>query len=144
DVYGVDLTYGTSDETGISGWTFGGEWLTSRGDLNAQVDDMGTPLNFADDTLSVLHGNRSGYYVWGEHAFNKFHSAGLLYSEFEQAAAGAPSDSELVAYYTRNLTEFSRLRFGVSYADPEDGNDSTAFLVQFTNFFGSHAHGVNW
>ncbi|MFT5199933.1 MAG: hypothetical protein ACI87O_002607 [Planctomycetota bacterium] len=32
----------------------------------------------------------------------------------------------------------------MTQTDLDDGDDSTAFLVQFTNFFGSHAHGVNW
>ncbi|MEZ5974582.1 MAG: hypothetical protein R3E96_06995 [Planctomycetota bacterium] len=143
-MFGADLTYGWNDDTGLKGWTVGGEYLVFQGDIGAEVDDNGTPANFADDTLQVLDSNRSGYYLWAQHAWDQYHSAGLLYSEFEHAEAGSPKDSEIVAWYSRNLTEMSRLRFGVRYADSDESGDSTALLVQFTNFFGSHAHGVNW
>lgn len=143
-IFGVDLTYGTTSDSGTSGWTFGGEFLMYDGDIAAEVDDNGTPANFADDFLTVVDDDRSGFYVWADHKMSERNSLGVLYSEFEHTEAEAPSESEIVLYYSRNLTEFSRLRFGVSLNDPDEGDESTAFLVQFTNFFGSHAHGVNW
>ena len=50
---------------------------------------------------------------------------------------------ELDVYYTRHSTEFRRIRLGVTYADSEDADDWRVYL-QFTNFFGTHAHGLNW
>ncbi|MCP5021770.1 MAG: hypothetical protein GY930_08325 [bacterium] len=143
-VLGLDLTYGWSDDTGVKTWTVGGEYLAMIGDISAEVNDRGTPLNFADDTLDVLDDDRDGFYFWLDRGFDLNNSVGLLYSTFEHAEAGSPQQTEITAYYTRHLTEYSRLRFGVSMTDVDDGDDSTALLVQFTNFFGSHAHGVNW
>ncbi|MFT5288749.1 MAG: hypothetical protein ACI82F_000806 [Planctomycetota bacterium] len=143
-VLGLDLTYGWSDDTGVESWTIGGEYLRVDGDIGATVDDGGTPVNFADDSLQVLDSDRDGYYLWVDHGFDLNHSVGLLYSTFEHQELGAPEQSEITAYYTRQLTEYSRLRLGVTQTDLDDGDDFTAFTVQFTNFFGSHAHGVNW
>ncbi len=143
-VWGADLTYGWNDDSGLSGWTLGGEFLLFDGDLGGEVNDNGTPGIFADDTLDVLNDSRTGLYVWGERALNAEHSLGLLYSAAEHPEFGTPDETETVAYYSRNLSEFSRLRFGLRFAESDEDGDSTALLVQFTNFFGSHAHGVNW
>ncbi|MCA9000804.1 MAG: hypothetical protein KDB61_02690 [Planctomycetes bacterium] len=143
-VLGLDLTYGWGDDSGTRTWTLGGEYLSLSGDIGAEVDDAGTPGVFGDDTLEVLDASRNGYYLWVDRGLDTHNSMGLLYSTFEHAEVGAPKQSELTAYYTRNLTEYSRLRFGVTRTTLDDGNDSTALMVQFTNFFGSHAHGVNW
>ena len=144
NILGLDLTYGWTNESGNSGWTFGGEFLMFDGDIGAEVNDNGTPGNLADDFLDVLDDDRSGFYVWADHQMSERNSIGVLFSDFEHPEEGAPSESEIVAYYTRNLTELSRLRFGVSLNDSDEDGETTAFLVQYTNFFGSHAHGLNW
>ncbi|MDF1836804.1 MAG: hypothetical protein P1V35_02950 [Planctomycetota bacterium] len=143
-VLGLDLTYGWGDDTGTKTWTVGGEYLRLSGEIGAEVDDAGTPGVFGDDTLEVLDSDRDGFYLWVDRGFDQNNSVGVLYSAFEHAEDGAPEQSELTAYYSRNLTEYSRLRVGVTMTETDDGDDSTALMVQFTNFFGSHAHGVNW
>ncbi len=143
-VLGLDLTYGWGDDTGTKTWTVGGEYVRLSGDIGAEVNDGGTPLIFADDTLDLIDSDRDGFYLWLDRGVDLNNSVGLLYSTFEHAEVGAPEQSEFTAYYSRNLTEYSRLRVGVTMTELDDGDDSTALLVQFTNFFGSHAHGVNW
>lgn len=144
NVFGLDLTYGITDDTGLKGWTFGGEALLFDGDIGAEVDDAGTPADDSDDTLVVLDGDVFGYYAWIDRQFGRTNSAGVLYSAFEHPEEEKPEDSELTLYYTRNLSEFGRLRFAVTQYDSDEGGDATRLLVQYTNFMGAHAHGVNW
>jgi hypothetical protein len=136
-VYGVDLTYGLDSEDGLSGWTFGGEYLLQSGDLSAEADAGLTALEVLDDDVA-------GYYVWGERRFDVKQSAGVLFSSFEHPEAGAPGEDEVTAYYTRNMSEFARLRFAASQRWSDEDGDSTRLLVQLTTYFGPHAHGVNW
>lgn len=135
-VFGLDLTYGTDSEDGLSGWTFGSEFLANTGDLSAEDDGAGG--------LSVLDDERYGFYLWAERRLSQQNHVGLLYSQFEHAEDDAPTDTEITAYWSHYFSEFSRLRIGASHLDSEDGNDSTRVLVQLTAFFGPHAHGVNW
>ena len=143
-VLGVDLTYGVTDESGLKGWTVGGEALFFSGDIGSEVDDQGTPGDDSDDTLEILDDDVFGAYAWAERQFSKRDSIGVLYSMFEHPEADKPEDSELTLYYTRHLTEASRIRFALTQYDSDEGGDSTGFMIQFTNFFGPHAHGVNW
>lgn len=136
-VFGLDLTYGVDSDDGLSGWTFGSEFLANTGDLSGA-------LNAGSGAIDVLNDERFGYYLWGERRFDIRYSAGLLYSSFEHADEGSPRASEITGYVTKNFSEFSRLRFGVSHLDDEAGANSTRVLVQLTGFFGPHAHGVNW
>jgi hypothetical protein len=141
-VYGIDASFSWTDELGQRPWTFGAEYLVNDGDIGAELDDGGTPLVIADDSLVILDDDVSGYYLWADREWSERDSAGLLFSRFEHPEAGKPEDSELTLYYTRMLSERSRLRFAVSTLDSGDpGNDATAFVVQFTNFFGAHEHG---
>lgn len=134
--YGLDATYGFDSDDGLSGWTFGAEYLVATGELGAEFD-AGT------GAATVLDDTKSGYYVWAEHRADIQNTYGLLLSSFEHLED--PTDElQLTAYYTRYFSEFARLRFAVSHADIEDAEDSTRFLVQLTTFFGPHAHGVNW
>ena len=52
--------------------------------------------------------------------------------------------SELDFYVTHHFTELRRLRLGVTLADSDLDGDSTRVYLQFTNFFGNHAHALNW
>jgi len=61
---------------------------------------------------------------------------------FDLAEDPTEDASELDLYYTRHLTEFRRLRFGVTLGDGVEAD--TRAYIQFTNYFGSHAHGLNW
>lgn len=136
-VVGLDLTFGLDAEDGLSGWTFGGEYLVQTGDLSAEANGGLTALDVLDDDVA-------GFYVWGERRFDQRHAAGLLFSQFEHPEADAPEDLEVTAYYTRNMTEFARLRFALSQLDSDEDGDATRALVQLTTYFGPHAHGVNW
>lgn len=143
-VLGLDLTWGTSDETGLRGWTVGTEALLFTGDIGATVDDGGTPGDPTDDRFDVVDDDALGAYLWVERELDQTDSAGCLVSTFEHPDAGAPRDTEWTVYWSRSWTEFRRLRLALSYYDAEEGDDSTSLLVQFTNFLGPHAHGVNW
>jgi hypothetical protein len=136
-VYGLDLTYGIDSEDGLAGWTFGGELLVQSGDLSAEADTGLTELEVFDDDVA-------GFYVWGERRFDARQSAGVLFSSFEHPEPGAPSEDEVTAYTTRNMSEFARLRFAASQLWSDEDGDSTRLLVQLTTYFGPHAHGVNW
>jgi len=136
-VAGLDLTYGTTSDDGLSGWTFSGEYLVQDGDLGASPNGTVTALDVLNDSVT-------GFYAWGERRFDRTHTVGVLYSQFEHPEADAPLDREITGYYTRNLSEFARLRFALSQLDSEENGDSTRFVVQLTTYFGPHAHGVNW
>ena len=68
----------------------------------------------------------------------------LVASLFALEAAARPSAdaSEVDFYWTHHFTEFRRLRFGTTLGNGVE--DDARVYVQFTSFFGSHAHGVNW
>jgi hypothetical protein len=143
-VYGLDVTYGWTDDQGLRNWTLGGEFLLNGGDNGAAVDDQGTPGNPGDDTLSVLDDSVSGYYAFVDYGWNPYNSVGVQYSQAE-LADGADSDvQELDLYYTRHFSEFHRLRFAVTTADSDVDGDALRFAVQYTGFIGAHAHGLNW
>ncbi len=134
-VLGVDLTYGIDDADGIAGWTFGAEYLMQMGDLSAESD--GTALTVTDDDVA-------GYYAWAERRFDRVNSAGVLFSSFEHGEDAAPRQDELTLYYTRNLTEYARLRFVAAQVDSEEDGDTTRGLIQLTTWFGPHSHAVSW
>ncbi|MCP5024564.1 MAG: hypothetical protein GY930_22720 [bacterium] len=87
--------------------------------------------------------DRDGFYLWVDQGLGSNHNVGLLCSAFEHAEVDAPEQSEITAYYSRNLSEYSRLHCGNTQTNLDDGDNSTAFLVQFTNSFDNHAHGAN-
>jgi len=143
-VYGLDLTYAWVDDTGLKSWTGGGEFLLFDGDLGAELDDGGTPANAADDALDITRGSVSGAYIFADRAWNANESAGIQYSTIEEPRAGEPRAQEYDLYYTRQLSEYLRLRIGVGYTDREAGLDSTRVGIQLTGFIGPHGHGLNW
>lgn len=144
-VYGVDLTYGWQDDTGNRAWTLGGEFLVIDGDLDAELDDAGTPGDRSDDTISGIYDDHAdGLYLWTDYRWNPWNSTGLLWSHFEHRELGKPKDDEITLYWTHYLSEFSRLRLGVSALESDADDDEVAFVVQWTNFIGAHSHGVNW
>ncbi len=135
--FGLDATYGFDSDDGLSGWTFGAEYLLATGDLGAEFDDgAGTATPFDDE--------RGGYYGWMERRVDPQNTLGLLVSSFEHLEHETTEATQMTAYYTRNFSEFSRLRFALSHATIDEAEDSTRFMVQLTTFFGPHAHGVNW
>lgn len=136
-VVGFDGTYGWADETGQETFVTGFEFLELDGDLSAAVD-TGTGT-----ITAVNNDSASGFYAFAEYGWNGLHSVGIQYGDAESAEDPSVDLDELDIHYTRNLTEFRRLRFGVVTGTGEDG-DFDQFYVQFTSFFGLHAHGVNW
>lgn len=130
-VFGLDATYGWTDDTGEKRATVGGELLIATGDR-------------VDSTLAPFDETVAGHYVFGDYAWSRLNSAGVQFSQVELADAGEPRLNELDVYYTRGLSEFQRLRFGVTWVDSDADPDSLRVAVQYTNFLGAHAHGVNW
>lgn len=145
EVYGVDATYGTVDDTGEKRWTFGAEYLQGRGDTGSAIDDAGTPADPSDDTITVLDDSVGGYYAFADYAWDRFHSAGVQYSR-ARLADGLDTDvAEADVYYTRLFSEFHRLRFAATALDSDaDDADSVRIAIQYTAFIGAHGHGVNW
>lgn len=136
-VYGADLTYGWTGETGQRKLVLGGEALLFTGDLAVEVDDPMAPT-----ALTVVDDDAFGCYAFADYAWSEYGSAGVQYGRADLAEDPDEDASELDLYTTRHLTEFRRLRFGVTLGDGVEAD--TRAYVQFTNFFGSHAHGINW
>jgi hypothetical protein len=143
-VWGLDATYGWTDDTGLRKWTFGGEFLVDSGDNGATITDVGSDGDPTNDTVSVLDDTVNGWLAFVDHAWNPYDSAGLQYSAIE-LPDGAGSDlSESTAYFTHRFSEFHRLRFELSQLDTDTGEDSFRVGIQYTAFVGAHGHGVNW
>jgi len=143
-VLGLDATYGRVDDSGERRTTFGVETLWSRGDTGFDLDDPdGTP-GTGDETLSVLDDTVFGWYAFVDHAWDRFHSAGVQYSTVEIPDAAGSDVSELEVYYTLWFSEFHRLRFVVGAAESDLDGDSLTFAVQYTGIVGAHGHGINW
>lgn len=138
-VFGVDATYSWLKPEDNLSFLLGGEYLLFDGDLSVSVDD---PL--APTTLTVVDDRVSGYFAFSDFGWTPNDNAGVQYSMVEHPEDPTADSSELDFYYTRHLTELRRLRFGVTVADSDLESDSVRFYVQFTNFFGNHAHGLNW
>ncbi|HKX46881.1 MAG TPA: hypothetical protein VJP77_09265 [Planctomycetota bacterium] len=136
-VYGADLTFGHVDDTGLRRWTVGGEWLLSTGDQSATYDAGLLQFDVFDDDLS-------GWLAFADYAWSAHHSAGVQASFAELPAGPGLDAAEYDAYYTWLPTEFRRMRFGVTVGDSDADGDALRVYVQFTLFFGSHAHGINW
>jgi len=143
-IYGLDLTYGWLGDEGMRTWTVGGELLFFDGELSAELNDNGTPGDTTDDSLDVFDDSVVGSYAYVDHRWNRFNSAGLQYSTIQEPEPGKPRVTEYDAYYTRQLSEFLRLRFGLTFADFEESEDSVRFAIQLTGFIGPHGHAVNW
>ena len=138
-VYGADIAYLWASESGPERFLLGGEWLTIDGDLSGQVDDPNAPT-----TLSVIDDSANGYYAYGDYQWSEKMSAGVNYSWIESVENPDDTASELDFYVTRRSTALRRIRLGVTLADSDAFGDSTRVFLQFTNFFGSYTHGINW
>jgi hypothetical protein len=135
-VLGLDATYARAGETGLDTLTAGVEWLSFTGDLAASVAP-GPVLDVVDDTAN-------GAYAFVDYGWNGDRSVGAQVSWLELPEDPSADASELDLYYTHYSTEYRRIRFGVTRASSDLDGDETRVYVQFTNFFGSHAHGLNW
>jgi len=135
-VYGIDLTYGLTDEEGNRQLTLGGEFLVADGAIGAGFG--GGP------TIDVLEDDTSGFYTFADYSWTPRDSGGVQYSQVELPETGTPDFAELDIYYTRALSEFQRLRFQVTHGDVEGSEEYVRFAVQWTAFFGNHSHGFNW
>jgi hypothetical protein len=138
-VYGLDATYGWTDDTGLKKWTVGGEGLLLNGDAGGSFDMPASPT-----AIDIAKGNFWGFYAYVDYQWDRFNSLGVQYSGLQQPAVGKPDENVTTVYYTHNLSEFQRLRFEVDYEHLEQSSDSTRFLIQYTAFLGAHSHGINW
>jgi hypothetical protein len=136
-VYGVDATYGWTDETGLKKWTFGGEYLLNTGDTGASLNGGGT--------IDVIHKSVGGYFAWIDYQISPFNSVGVQYSSAEIPDANSSYEAEAAAYWSHSFSEFQRLRFELSdHQSDIPGSDSTRFAIQYSLVLGAHGHGVNW
>jgi hypothetical protein len=144
-VFGVDATYGWTDETGLRKWTFGGEFLVDTGDGGAAINDNGTPTDPTDDTINVVHQAVNGYFAWADYQWSPFNSVGLQYSALQLPDFDKSNESETAVYWSHSFSEFQRLRLEVSdhKSDVAD-SDSTRLALQYSLVLGAHGHGVNW
>jgi hypothetical protein len=144
-VYGVDATYGWTDETGQRRWTLGAEFLVDSGDNGSDIQDSGTPGDPTDDTIQVLDSSVNGYYAFVDYAWSPFNSVGLQYSGLELPDVGTSNASEVEAYWSHNFSEFQRLRLAVSTFETDvPDEDAYRLAVQYTLVLGAHGHGINW
>lgn len=143
-VYGVDATYGWTDETGLKKWTFGGEVLFNTGDSGSSIVDVGGDSNPTNDTIDVLHKTNVGYLAFADYAWSPFNSAGLQFSAAELPNGNNSNATEATAYITHQFSEFHRLRFQASAYNADNNDDSYRLAIQYTAFVGAHGHGVNW
>ncbi|MFT7670550.1 MAG: hypothetical protein ACI8X5_003259 [Planctomycetota bacterium] len=143
-VYGLDLTYGEIADDGIHQWSSGAEILLNDGDLSAELNDGGTPGNPADDSIDVHNGSALGGFVYFDRQWSQAESAGGQFSWIQEPEPGKPREEQYDLYYTRHLSEFLRIRFGIGYVNSTDEPDSAYAAIQFTGFIGAHGHGLNW
>jgi hypothetical protein len=134
-VYGLDATFGLSDEEGNRQFATGAEYLIADGDLDATLNGA---------VLDVFTDSASGYYAFADYSWDPQNSAGIQYSQLELPEQGMPDFAELDVYYTHALSDFQRLRFQVTHGDVDGGDDYVRFAVQWTAFLGNHSHGFNW
>jgi hypothetical protein len=144
-VYGADITYGWTGETGQNRLTLGGEWLTSQGDNAGVVDDPDTTPGTGDETLGVLDSSLMGWFAFGDYAWSRYNSAGLQYAAAELPDGNATEASEIEAYYTHWFSEFHRVRLSVTSADLDGaGDDDLRIALGYTATLGAHGHGVSF
>ena len=137
-VFGLDATFSRSNETGLKTLLLGGEYLVFSGDLAGELDD---PLG--SSSIEVVHDDVAGFYLFGDYGWDGSNSVGVQYAMADLPESPDADTTELDIYWTKNLTEYRRLRLGVTFGDM-DGEDSTRIYLQFTNYFGNHSHGLNW
>ena len=139
-VYGADVTYGWQNDVGDRSFTIGGEALVSDGALSAFVDD---PMN--PTTLTVVDDEATGFYAFADLGLDLQRNIGAQWSWIEDPTDPTVQASEVDLYFTHHFTEMRRLRFGLTLGDDVDGVEEFArAYVQFTAYFGTHAHGLNW
>lgn len=143
-VYGTDLTYGWTDETGLRRLTLGIEGLLASGDTGFDVTDPDAMPGTGDETLAVLDDSVFGYYGFVDYAWNRYNSAGVQYSAAEIPDAAGSDAAELELYYTRWFSEFHRLRFVVVAIEDDTSEDAFRLALQYTGIVGAHGHGINW
>lgn len=138
-VYGADVTYGWNDDTGLKSFLTGFEALVFDGDLAAEVDDPVTPT-----ALTVTEDDVFGFFAYADYGWNGQTSAGTQYSMIEEPEDPSLETSELDFYVSHHFTELRRIRLGLTLIDSDLDGDSSRVYLQFTNFFGNHAHALNW
>ena len=138
-VYGLDATFGRTDDTGLKRFTAGAELLLYDGDIFAELDDPNAPTE-----IRVNDDSAFGFYVFGDYAWDQQGAAGLQFSLADTVEDTDENAYELDAYYTHHFTDFRRLRLGATYGDSDADDDFLRVYLQLTLFFGSHSHGLNW
>ncbi|QDU69162.1 hypothetical protein [Engelhardtia mirabilis] len=143
-VFGVDLTYGWTDETGLRGLTLGGEYLVYDGDLAAELVDPDMTVDSGDESFAVFDDSVQGYFAFADYRLSPQWSTGVQYSWSELPEGPNLEAQEFDSYLTYHATEFRRLRLGFTLGDSDLEGDTSRVYLQFTAFIGAHSHGLNW
>lgn len=143
-VFGCDATYGWTSDTGTQKWTVGGELLLDTGDVGSTIVDVGGDGNPANDVIDVANGSRFGWFVFADYAWNPANSAGVQFSALELPQGGGADANEVELYWTKQLSEFHRLRLAVSNLDIDGAPDEQRVALEYTAIVGAHGHGINW
>jgi hypothetical protein len=144
EVWGADVTYGWTGETGQNKLTLGGEFLASTGDNAAVVADPDATPGNGDETLTVTDDTLTGWFAWGDYAFSRYNSTGLQYAAAELPDGNQTDATEIEAYFTHWFSEFHRLRLSVISADLTDGGNDLRVALNYTAVLGAHGHGVSF
>jgi hypothetical protein len=144
-VFGLDLTYGWTAPSGERRWTMGAEVLMNEGDVQISVVDPDNTPGNGDEFLEIGDDGGFGWFGFVDHAWDRYHGAGLQVSQVELGDSAGTDLTEVELYYTRMLSEFQRLRLGVAWlSNEETDEDSLRLALQYTGIVGAHGHGVNW
>ncbi|MDF1837198.1 MAG: hypothetical protein P1V35_04965 [Planctomycetota bacterium] len=137
-VYGMDFSFGWSDETEGPSWSAGWEGLIADGQVGARA------LGAGPATLEIFEDRVYGHYLWLERQTRSGRALGLLYSDFERTMPGTPQEREVSLYFSRPLGDRSTLRFQLSHRDAQGERASERALVQWTAQIGRLGHAVDW
>jgi hypothetical protein len=134
-VWGADLTYGWTSDTGLEKWTAGAEFLLDTGDVG--TDDSSGSLAAIDD-------DAAGWFAFVEWAPDANDAFVAQLGAAELPEPGLPDATQVDVAWTHRLSEYHRLRLQASFVELDGGDDEMLFALQYTGIVGPHGHGVSW
>lgn len=133
-VLGLDLKYRfLTGGTTYQGLTLGAEYLHFSYDAYE---------NHADYVPDLDAGSDSGFYVYADWDFNRFHGVGYRYDNTDVLFSSLQDDAQIEAhsvYYQWRGTEFSRIRVQYQHVrDDREDESEHLVMLQGTYFVGWH------
>ncbi len=143
DLTNLELTYKWHPKTGTElrqKLIVGAELM--RNNLSTQFEiNPGPP-----PVLGIARLTGYGGYGYAEYFHTRHWSMGGridLFQNVDPAQTTVRLDQTYTAFATYNFSEFSRLRFEASRHEYFNGHQGNEFLLQWTAFWGAHAHDFN-